>query len=129
MDAKLELLFRHLGISLDALETSTVISDLYQKLESVSKIAEFNALLIHEMIKSDLIPPIILKRTHLLSNIKTSKNKIDGLSTSYELLKKSKAPEEHLDKIAKEMLTEHNSIEAMETELRELSGDENKKEF
>ena len=118
----LELLCNHLGVFKSSPEKSLILEDIYKRIEKISKVTEFNAILINEMIKSDLIPPIVLKRTELLSQINDNANKVERLTHKYELLKRAKASEEDLDKIAKDISTLNIETENLSFEFESFGG-------
>lgn len=122
LEKKIDLILNLLGIwdPESQVENSSVLTDIYNKLIQLKKISEFNSIVIHEMIKSDLIPPVILKKAQLLTETIELKNNLEKLSHRFELLKKIKAPEKQLDETAKEMYNTQEKIEDKEKELKEL---------
>jgi hypothetical protein len=118
---KVNILFHHLGIDdpFDV-EGKNVIDGLYESIVNVRKIAEFNAIIVHEMIKADLIPPIILKKTELTCTINDLRTKLERLSDKYEMFKENRASKKMLNDIAQEMLTIQREIEGVEKELDSL---------
>jgi len=118
---KINILFHHLGIDdpFDV-ESENVIDNLYAAITNVRKISEFNAMIIHEMIKADLIPPVILKKAELSRNTKGMTIRLQRLSDKYEAYKKNGATKEMLTRIAQEMLSIQKEIDRDQKELDSL---------
>lgn len=116
---KIDAIFNILGISND-LNSNNIIDELFEKLTHIQEIAKFNTILIQEMIKSDIIPPLLLKRSQLLLELKSTKEKLTLLSNRYEIYKNQNSSKEILNSIAKDMLETQNKIEELEKELNHL---------
>ncbi len=118
-EEKIDAIYRHLGIN-DLFNEKTIIDQLYSTVLRLRKISEFNSMIIHEMIKADLIPPTILKKTELTCSIKNSEEKLTHLSDQLTLYKDNKANSEILKKIAGEMIVVERDIKEKEKELAAL---------
>lgn len=116
---KVDAICNILGISSD-LNSNNIIDELFEKIVHIQKIAEFNTILIQEMIKSDIIPPLLLKRSQLLLDLKSAKQKLTLLSNRYEIYKNQGSSKEILNSIAKDMLEVQYKIEELEEELNHL---------
>ena len=121
LNQKINILFHHLGINdpFD-IESENVIDNLHNSISTVRKIAEFNAMIIHEMIKNDLIPPVILKKAELSCNINNLKIKLQKFSDKYEAYKEHEATKDILGEIAQEMLLVQKEIDKNKKELNSL---------
>lgn len=102
------------------IDSENILDDILEKINHLQKISEFNIILIQEMIKSDIIPPLLLKRSQLLLDLKNYKNKICLLGNRYDIYIKQKAEKNILDSISREMLEIQIKIENIEEELKHL---------
>ena len=116
---KIDAICQHLGIN-DLFNEKTIIDQLYSTVLKLRKISEFNSMIIHEMIKADLIPPTILKKTELTCSIKNSEEKLTKFSDQLSLYKDNKANDAILKKIAKKMVEIEKDIRTKEKELTAL---------
>jgi len=121
-DEKIAVICRHLGIN-DLFNEKTIIDQLYATVLKLRKISEFNSMVIHEMIKADLIPPTILKKTELTCNIRNSEEKLTNLSDQLILYKDNKANSKILKNIAKEMVIIEKDISEKQKELNALENE------
>lgn len=115
---KIDVILKVLNIT--DINSENILDELLEKINHLQKISEFNTILIQEMIKSDIIPPLLLKRSQLLLELKDYKHKISILSNRYDIYRKQKSEKNLLDSIAKEMLDLQIKIENIEEELKHL---------
>ena len=115
---KIDVILKVLNIT--DMNSENILDELLEKINHLQKISEFNTILIQEMIKADIISPLLLKRSQLLLDLKDYKHKISILSNRYDIYRKQKSEKYILDSIAKEMLDLQTKIENIEEELKHL---------
>ena len=115
---KIDVILKVLNIT--DINSENILDELLEKINHLQKISEFNTILIQEMIKADIISPLLLKRSQLLLDLKDYKHKISILSNRYDIYRKQKSEKYILDSIAKEMLDLQTKIENIEEELKHL---------
>ena len=92
--------------------SNNIIDNLCEQINKIQKILEYNTILIQEMIKSDLIPPIILKKTQLCVDLKSEKHKLSLLINQYDISKSTN--------VAQEIINVKNNIETMQEKIKFL---------
>jgi hypothetical protein len=116
---KIDIVLKVLGIS-SVDYSDNVIDKLYEKINHIQKISEFNAILIKEMIEADIIPPLLLKKSQILSELKDYNYNLSLLSNRYEIYQKQKTEKNILNFLAKDMLDIQIKIEKLEEDLKHL---------
>jgi hypothetical protein len=119
MENKIQTILNILGIS-DDLSAKNTIDELYDKITKIRKISEFNMIIIEELIKADIIPPIVLKRSQLLYDIKILKHKLQILSDRYEIFQSQSTGKNILSSTKKEILDIQTEINNKQEELNYL---------
>jgi hypothetical protein len=117
---KLEILYELLGIDENNINNKNIIDELYNQISHIKKMSEFNITIIHEMIKSDLIPPIILKRSQLSCDIKNLNQQLNILTDRYEMFKNQNIKNIIVESLIQEILKIQNEIEKKQQELDHL---------
>jgi len=115
---KINTILKVLGIT--DINSENIIDVIFDRVNNLQKISEFNTILIQEMINSDIIPPLLLKRSKLLLDLKENKHKISLLSNRYENYKNQKLDKHSLSCISSEMLELQTKIENIQEELKHL---------